>query len=155
MKNEACSFQSTAAYSINFESILVVEDNLNDHLLLHYLLRQHLQEVVPVGATSAAQAMTYLNNCYAQQNPLPILILLDLYLPRRADGWKLLRQIRSNPIYRSIPIAIFSNSTDLNDAEQAYARGAASYIKKPVSLEGWQNILPGIPRLLKVGEAAI
>ncbi|MFD1144733.1 response regulator [Larkinella insperata] len=155
MKNRADSLQSTPTYSIDFESILVVENNLNDHLLLHYLLRQHLQEVVPVGATSTQQALTYLDNCYAQQKSLPILILLDLYLPRRADGWKLLRKLRSNPLYRSIPIAVFSSSTNLQDAEQLYAWGVTSYIKKPVSLEGWQKILPVIPSMLNVGETAI
>ncbi|RRB04470.1 response regulator [Larkinella rosea] len=130
-------------------SILVVEDNLNDQLILHYLLRKQIPGVLPVGATSVEQAITCLTNCHTQRFPLPVLILLDLYLPRRDDGWKLLRQLRAHPIYQHIPVVMVSSSTDLHDIEQSYSWGACKYMIKPVTLEEWEEMLQSIPQLFR------
>ncbi|GAB3925921.1 response regulator [Larkinella terrae] len=133
----------------HLDIILVVEDNLDDQLILHYLLRKQIPGILPVGATSVEQAFTYLTNCHTQHFALPSLILLDLYLPDPGDGWKLLRQLRNHPVYQNIPVVIVSSSTDLNDIEQSYQCGACSYLIKPITLEGWEQMLQSIPPLFR------
>ncbi|GAB3914804.1 response regulator [Larkinella knui] len=147
MKNLS-NIQLVATDYSNEFSVLVVEDNLNHQLILHYLLRQQIKGVLPVGATSASQALAYLRNCHAQNTRMPAMILIDLYLPNRGDGWKLLRKIRSHARYRSIPVVIVSASAELSDIEQSYHFGANSYIVKPLTMEGWQDILPAIAQLV-------
>ncbi|MFC5412765.1 response regulator [Larkinella bovis] len=146
MKNRSFLLPS----AIDQPSVLVVEDKVDEQLILHYILRQQLQGVLPVGATSGQQALTYLRNCYTHQHTLPGLILLDLYLPRRDDGWKLLRKLRAHPTYHSIPVVIISASTDTNDQEQSYHWGAALFITKPIRPQAWQEILRILPHQMPI-----
>jgi len=118
-------------------SVLVVEDNIDEHLIMQYLLRQHFKEILPIGATTANQALAYLENCQATDSPLPSLILLDLYLPKPEQGWWLLQQIRHDAKYQSLPVVVISRSTNRGDVEQSYRWGANSYIPKPQNPEGW------------------
>ncbi|WP_234734932.1 response regulator [Tellurirhabdus bombi] len=118
-------------------SILVVEDNVNEHLIMQYLMRKQFQNALHVGATSAGQALTYLENCRLRQQAMPKLILLDLYLPTQGEGWGLLRHLRCQAVYQRIPIVIISHSADAEDIELSYYWGADFYITKPVTIEGW------------------
>ncbi|GAB3248485.1 response regulator [Larkinella harenae] len=130
-------------------SILIIEDKLDDQLILHYLLRQQIKDVLPVGATSIQQAWTYLKNCRARQQNLPSLILLDLYMPHRDNGWKLLRKLRAHAVYQSIPVVIVSASTDSDDIERSYHWGANCYLTKPICMKDWQEVLLTLPRLAR------
>jgi CheY-like chemotaxis protein len=128
---------STAIPYASESSILVIEDNVNEHLIMQYLMRKQFQNVMHVGATSAGQAMTYLENCRIRQQAMPKLILLDLYLPTQGEGWELLRNLRCQAVYQGIPIVIISHSADIEDIELSYYWGADYYITKPVTVEGW------------------
>lgn len=72
--------------------------------------------------------------------PLPILILLDLKLPR-VDGLEVLRQLKSHPQFHVIPVVILSTSTENNDIQLAYKHGANSYIVKPVDFDQFMQIV--------------
>jgi CheY-like chemotaxis protein len=120
-------------------SVLVIEDNIDEHIIMHCLLRQYWQEVLPVGATTAKQALAYLRNCLANQQPLPDLILLDLYLPERDDCRQFLQRIRSQPIFKGLPVVILSRSRAEEDIEQSYRWGASFYLSKPANLDGWEE----------------
>ena len=74
----------------------------------------------------------------------PGLILLDLNMPKK-DGREVLREIRSNPNLRNIPVVILTTSKDEEDIELCYQLGANSYIKKPLSF----NRLVEIVKTLK------
>lgn len=64
-------------------------------------------------------------------NPLPALVLLS---PRLADmdGYEVLRQLKSAPRLRRIPVAILASSDDAGDRARAYDLGANSYLVKPL-----------------------
>jgi CheY-like chemotaxis protein len=64
--------------------------------------------------------------------PRPAVILLDLYMPRK-DGREALREIKSNPGLRQIPVIVFTASKTDEDVFRSYDLGASSYISKPVS----------------------
>lgn len=65
----------------------------------------------------------------------PALVLLDLHLPG-VDGVEVLREIKSDPQLRGLPVIIMSSSRDARDIEAAYGLGANCYIGKPGSFEG-------------------
>ncbi|MCB1968196.1 MAG: response regulator, partial [Candidatus Accumulibacter sp.] len=62
---------------------------------------------------------------------LPLLILLDLKLPR-IDGLEVLARLKSHPLARKTPVVVLTTSEEDKDIESAYSLGANSYIVKPV-----------------------
>jgi CheY-like chemotaxis protein len=65
-------------------------------------------------------------------SPLPGLLLLDLNMPRK-DGREALKEIKSDPRLRSIPIVILTTSKAEEDIFRAYDLGVNSFIVKPVT----------------------
>jgi len=62
------------------------------------------------------------------------LVILDLNLPK-IHGMEVLKFIKKNPKCHSIPVFIFSISSDDKTIEEAYKNGANAYIIKPGSYE--------------------
>lgn len=74
---------------------------------------------------------------------LPHLILLDLYLPR-VDGLEVLRQIRDDPVTRSIPVVALTSSSRGRDVAECQRLGARACIVKPID---FRNLCEVVPRL--------
>jgi CheY-like chemotaxis protein len=118
--------------------ILVIEDNEDHWTLIKNAMQHCLPEVTPVWAQTLDQAMELLNDWSIQEWELPKLILLDLYMPAREDGWHLLKQIKTMPALCSqIPIVMLSASDDPEDITDAYQHGSSSYMVKPTDFAGW------------------
>jgi two-component system response regulator len=66
--------------------------------------------------------------------PLPDMILLDLELPGM-NGIEFLRQLRSEPKTRAIPVVILSVTGAEDKIAAAYQAGANSYIVKPATYQ--------------------
>lgn len=64
----------------------------------------------------------------------PTFIMTDLKMPK-ADGFKVLEHLKSNPEWAIIPAVVFTSSTDLDDIKKSYMLGASSYHVKPLSME--------------------
>ena len=72
--------------------------------------------------------------------PRPGLILLDLNMPKK-DGREALKEIKSDPNLRQIPIVVLTTSKAEEDIYRSYDLGVNSYITKPVSFEGLVEII--------------
>jgi len=81
----------------------------------------------------------------ASPGPLPDLILLDLRLPK-VDGLEVLRQIQASGTMRNIPIVVLTTSAADSDLAAAFHLGAASYQLKPVTFEGYTEMLKTAPQ---------
>lgn len=77
--------------------------------------------------------------------PRPGLILLDLKMPRM-DGLEALREIRSDPELRNLPVVVLTTSGADEDIARSYELGANSYIRKPVTFEGLVEALGAVGR---------
>ena len=119
--------------------ILIVEDNADHWLIIRSALAQCFPEVDPVWVNNAAQTLTYLDGCLPDENKLPQLIVLDLFLPRQEDGWAVLESIKTHALYRRLPVVMLSSSRERADIEKAYSFGVASYIIKPSTYHQWLN----------------
>jgi CheY-like chemotaxis protein len=73
-------------------------------------------------------------------SPTPDLILLDLNMPRK-DGREALKEIKSNPELRRIPVVILTTSKEEADILSTYDLGANSFIKKPVTFESLVDVV--------------
>jgi CheY-like chemotaxis protein len=72
--------------------------------------------------------------------PRPGLILLDLNMPRK-DGRAVLKDIKSDPDLRTIPVVVLTTSKADEDVYRSYDLGVNSYIVKPVTFEALVDIL--------------
>ena len=78
-----------------------------------------------------AAALEYLSRHADRGERLPVLVLLDLRLPRMS-GLEVLRAIRRDRRTRAVPVVVLTTSSDERDLEHSYALGADSFIRKPV-----------------------
>lgn len=72
--------------------------------------------------------------------PRPGLILLDLNMPRK-DGRTVLKEIKSDPGLRQIPVVVLTTSKAEEDVSRSYDLGVNSYIVKPVTFDALVDIL--------------
>jgi CheY-like chemotaxis protein len=77
--------------------------------------------------------------------PTPNLILLDLNMPKK-DGREALREIKSTPELRRIPVVILTTSKADTDIANAYDLGANSFISKPVAFDALVNVMDTLSR---------
>jgi CheY-like chemotaxis protein len=122
--------------SNNSCTILLVEDDSNDVLLLQRAFRRaeidHELHVVNDGE----QAMCYLGGVGdfgdRDKHPLPALMLLDLKMPRRT-GLEVLAWLRDQPdaSLKKLPVIVLTSSRQSEDIDRAYELGANSYMAKP------------------------
>ena len=73
-------------------------------------------------------------------SPRPGLILLDLNMPRK-DGREALREIKSDPALRQIPVVVLTTSKTEEDILRSYDLGANCFITKPVTFEGLVDVV--------------
>jgi CheY-like chemotaxis protein len=79
----------------------------------------------------------------ADSSPRPGIILLDLNMPRK-DGREALKEIKSEPDLRSIPVVVLTTSKQEEDVFRSYDLGASSYITKPVTFEGLVEVMKSL-----------
>ena len=119
--------------------ILLVEDDPNDALLIQRAMRKANLVNRVVHLDDGEKAINYLGGtgAYADrsQNPLPVLMLLDLKLPRRS-GHEVLSWVRVQPDLKRLPVVILTSSSERSDIAKAYDLGANSYLVKPVTFDG-------------------
>ncbi len=111
--------------------ILIVEDDPDDRELLARAFRKAKVALPLRFAVDGDEAVAFLGEAIAgPAQPRPVVILLDLKLPRRS-GFEVLDWIKQHPILRRIPVIILTSSRESIDLERAYDLGANSYLVKP------------------------
>jgi CheY-like chemotaxis protein len=118
--------------------ILLIEDNPMDVDLTRRAFARH-KLVNPFEVLrDGEEALAYLRHWEADM-PLPVVILLDLKLPK-VDGLEVLRQIKVHPRFRNVPVVILTTSAEDYDIQTAYQLGANSYIVKPVDFDKFMEV---------------
>ncbi len=124
--------------------ILLVEDNRMDvELILDAFREARLGNQIHV-VRNGQEALDYLfgQGEYAdrQAYPLPDLILLDLKMPG-IDGHEVLRRVKGTPGLKRLPVVVLTSSREEGDRALSYDNGANSYLVKPVSFEGFLEVV--------------
>lgn len=124
--------------------VLLVEDSPADIRLTQEALKENKLMVNLNIAHDGVEAMEYLRkeNQYANK-PRPDLILLDLNMPRM-DGREVLKTVKEDPSFCSIPIVILTISSAEEDILLTYKHHANCYIRKPLDLNQFMEIVKKI-----------
>lgn len=118
--------------------ILLVEDNPVDvDLALRAFSRRKLVNPVEI-ARDGEEALAWIPRWEAGE-PLPLVVLLDLKLPR-VDGLEVLRQYREHDVSHDLPIVVLTSSSEDKDVKTAYRHHVNSYIVKPVNFEKFMDV---------------
>ncbi|WP_221390661.1 response regulator [Dyadobacter sp. NIV53] len=123
--------------------ILMADDDADDRFLVKSAFEDNNISNPVIFFEDGEQLVNHLSE--DEKKPNPLLILLDLNMPRR-DGREVLRLIRSKAVWYTIPIIIFSTSNSPDDVNFAYQNGANCYIIKPSSYEGLKEVVVNIQR---------
>jgi hypothetical protein len=120
---------------MNNKTILLVEDNKQDEvLILHALKKINLANQVDV-VRDGQQALDYLfqEGEFANSGGLepPAVVLLDINLPR-VSGLEVLDRLRADPRTRLLPVVILTSSDEERDRLRSYENGANSFVRKPL-----------------------
>jgi CheY-like chemotaxis protein len=78
-------------------------------------------------------------------SPRPGIILLDLNMPRK-DGREALKEIKSHPELKTIPIVVLTTSKAQEDVLRSYNLGVNSFVTKPVKFNSLVELARGLGR---------
>ena len=124
--------------SVSNGTVLVVEDDPDAVFLLQRAFRKaNLQNPIAV-ARDGQEAIDYLSRQgnYADQerHPLPVVMLLDLKMPRKT-GFEVLDWLRRQPALKRLIVVVLTASNQVADINRAYDLGINSYLVKPAEFD--------------------
>lgn len=121
--------------------VLLVEDNPADaDLVLEAFEEARFRNTINV-VEDGVEAIAYLKaeGIYSEA-PEPDLVLLDINMPKK-DGFEVLKEVKSDPKLRHIPIVMLTTSDNPRDIEKTYLNYANAYVTKPVDVEKFIQIV--------------
>ena len=121
------------------EILLVEDDPADAEMTLRALRRNNLANRVH-WVKDGAEALEFMfrSGGYAgrDRGQAPKLIMLDIKMPK-VDGIEVLRQLKTNPETRTVPVVVMTSSNEEQDVLETYRLGVNSYIVKPVHFDSF------------------
>lgn len=124
--------------------ILMADDDDDDYLLTQKALKESKLLNTLCRVKDGEELLEYLrqegdfkDNATCAR---PGVILLDLNMPRK-DGREALKEIKSDPRLRDIPVVVFTTSKAEEDIYRSYQLGVNSFITKPVTFDGLIRVM--------------
>jgi two-component system, response regulator len=115
--------------------ILMADDDEDDRVLVRDAFLKNGLKGELLFVEDGQELIDYLQTCVNNDSvPCPDLILLDLNMPKK-DGRTALKEIKSDPRLKHIPVIIMTTSNEASDVAKCYRNGASTYISKPPSFE--------------------
>lgn len=123
--------------------VLLVDDSEDDLVLVQEALAEaKLLNVLNV-ARDGEQALAYLRREGKYKDAqMPGLILLDINMPKK-NGFEVLEELKADPALQHIPVVMLTVSDRDADVAKAYAKGACSYVMKPVDSNKLREVVQG------------
>ena len=111
--------------NIQLKRILLVDDSPRDtEMTLDALAQNNLANEV-ISLRDGVEALDYLyrrGEFAGRAGGNPAVVLLDLKMPR-VDGTEVLRQIKSDPQLKTIPVVVMTSSSEESDVSRSYQLG--------------------------------
>lgn len=126
--------------------ILIVDDDPNDAELLREALRRQRLANPLVFLRDGDDVLDYLlrrGAHAARTGPDPILVLLDLMMPR-VDGFEVLRKLREAALPNGPRVAVLTSSMRPDDVNESYRLEADAYCVKPLDFVQFQSVVADV-----------
>ena len=122
------------------QNILLVEDNPDDRdLAIMALKGSKIANEIDI-ARDGEEALRYFED---QSRPLPVLVLLDLKLPK-IMGIDVLKRLRADERTKLVPIVVLTGSSEESDRYQSYVEGVNAYVVKPVEFGAFSEAVKAL-----------
>ena len=124
--------------------ILLVEDNIGDVGLIEEFFDAAEIKInfhVVVDGEEASQFLCHEGKFSSSEHP--DIIILDWNLPKKG-GNEVLKEIRTNNNFKSIPVIVLTTSSSEKDIIQAYDFHANAYIVKPIDFGEFMGIIKSV-----------
>ena len=127
--------------------ILLAEDDANDVLLIQRAFQRNLVANPVQVVRDGDEAVAYLSGqapfADRERHPLPVLMLMDLKMPRKS-GLEVLEWVRQQPGLKRLPIIVLTSSNQSPDINRAYELGANSYLVKPAGFDSLLDLVKNL-----------
>jgi CheY-like chemotaxis protein len=124
-------------------TVVIVDDNPADRMLTVTALHRARLKNPTLEFGNGQELMDFLlhqGKHVGEPNHKPLVILLDINMPVK-NGLEALKEIKSNPDLRNIPVVILTTSSADKDIVQSYEFGVNSFITKPLSFPDFLEVM--------------
>jgi CheY-like chemotaxis protein len=128
--------------------ILLADDDEDDRMLTEQAFIEGKLNNTLSFVKDGEELMDYLHqrNGFTKENAIrPGIILLDLNMPKK-DGRDCLKELKSNPDLKHIPVVVLTTSKNEQDVLKTYNLGVNSFIVKPVTFQELVDIILGLDK---------
>lgn len=126
-------------------SILLVEDDRIDAMVVRRVLKGHCASVHVVHVADGCEALEVLT---ADRKSMPEAIVLDMHAPRMS-GLEFLNAVKQDADLASIPVIALSGSDEAEDKQKALEAGACAYVVKSTDFEEFSESLQIIEHFMR------
>lgn len=121
--------------------ILLVEDDRVDVMTVQRALEIHnISNPLYVARTGVEALGMLRGDGFHRIEPTPSLVLLDLNLPKMG-GIELLKELRADPEFHSLPVIVLTSSNEPRDRDAAFEFEVEDYIVKPHSFDEFSSAI--------------
>lgn len=121
----------------NFTRIILADDDEDDRMFFKDVFDELKIKTAVETVNNGKELLERINDHSIQ---LPNIIFLDLNMPIM-NGLECLKEIKKNPRFQEIVIAIYSTSSSKQDVENTFILGANIYINKPNDFPSLKKVL--------------
>lgn len=121
--------------------LLLVEDNEDDIVLIEEAFTEAKLMNVVFKVRDGEEALSYLRQEGQYKHVRrPGLVLLDINMPKK-NGFEVLQAMKADPLLQTLPVVMLTTSDRDDDVVRSYTDGACSYIRKPMSLAQFVQVV--------------
>lgn len=115
------------------KTVLIADDDVRNIFSLTKALEIQGMKIIP--AMDGKEALKIL-----KENPSIDVVLMDMMMPEM-DGYESIREIRTIPQFKNLPVLAVTSKAMMGDREKCIAVGASDYISKPVDIDQMVSLL--------------
>lgn len=123
---------------MNTKQILIAEDDADDRYLIGTAFAEKGYKEKIDFVENGVELLHYLDNinttALGDEKIFPCVILLDLNMPKK-DGREVLKELKQHPIFKKIPVIVFTTTKNEIEIKRCYELGANSYVVKPLTFD--------------------
>ncbi len=127
--------------------ILIAEDDADDRYLIQTAFTEKGYSEKIDFVENGVELLKYLENIsYDKRGEVknfPGFILLDLNMPKK-DGREALKELKQHPVFKKIPVIVFTTTKNEVEIKRCYELGANSYVVKPISFDALLQVVENI-----------